>query len=375
MTTPAGDHPPLASAADAPPVEAAPAAGGDPAMWLDPPPVGRCWFFGCPNEVPQPAGAGRRAVVCGQTVAGLRHTRLNKSLLKRGRIQLPAPGGGAHAGGADTTRADAVKPVTTARATYGQVLAQVQATLAALPGLVERMETAARTVADQDSTASEIASVERGARAQIDAADTERDNALAAARAAQRAAADAETARAAAAEAAEAALEAEDAAAAERDTALAERAAARAAEQAALTQARDARAESSALREELTRTGDRAEALARDLAAARDRVEQLHGELTRTEQQRLDTATDRDRLAGELQQARAELAQQRQVVADTRAELATTTGQLHVAQERLQTEKTHIAERLADHRARAEHAEQEIQRLHAELDAQRGQRR
>ena len=112
-------------------------AVAEPAAWPDPPERGRCWFRGCPNEVPQSAGGGRPKVVCEEWVDGLRHTRLNKSLAKRGRIAVPEPGSGgagpASGAAAEESGERGDKPVTAARQTYGQVLQHVQATLGTLP--------------------------------------------------------------------------------------------------------------------------------------------------------------------------------------------------------------------------------------------------
>src|SRR5580765_4631517 len=105
----------------------------DPTTWPDPPQRGRCWFLGCPNPVPQPAGGGRPKAVCEQSVDGLRHTRLNKSLARRGRLTVPDPGTGPAGPGDHEQQQEPVdKPVTAARQTYRQVLGQVQATLAGL---------------------------------------------------------------------------------------------------------------------------------------------------------------------------------------------------------------------------------------------------
>jgi hypothetical protein len=79
----------------------------NPADWPDPE-RGHCWFLGCGHEVPQPPGGGRTKTVCDQWVDGLRHTRLNKSLAKRGRITVPAPGSGAQHGAAPAGADDAV---------------------------------------------------------------------------------------------------------------------------------------------------------------------------------------------------------------------------------------------------------------------------
>src|SRR6266700_1717101 len=151
-----------------------------PATWPDPP-AGRCWFVGCPHDVPQVRDSGRRKAVCEQVVDGLRHTRLNRSRAKAGLLVVPTTGSGGPAAtppvpaGPDVATA----PVTQARQTFGQVVGQVQGMLAGLPGLVDRLETAARTVANQEAAATEIAGAHRASRAAIDAAETERDTALA----------------------------------------------------------------------------------------------------------------------------------------------------------------------------------------------------
>lgn len=283
----------------------------DPTTWPDPPERGRCWFLGCPNEVPQPKGGGRPKVVCEQLVNGMRHTRLNKSLAKRGRITIPAPGSGqAEPHRSEITPSE--KPVTTARQTYSQTLQQVQATLAGLPELVARLETAARTVADQEATAAEIAAVERNARAQIDQAEHERDVALAHARAAERAAADAQAAQAAAEEAAEEALTAEEQAQAERDEARAAQ------------------------------------------WAAEELAEQLSSELSKTVDER--------------NEARAEIERLREQLRQTQHELSITSAQLEAAREQVETEKRHAAERVADQRERAERAEAALDTLRREQE-------
>ena len=396
-----------------------PADPADPRTWPKPP-RGRCWFLGCPNEVPQVRDSGQAKAVCEQWVDGLKHTRLNRSLAQRGRITVPAAGSGPASPAKGTGPAAAegehpAKPVTAARQTYGQTLAQVQTALAELPALVERLEAAAHTVADQEQTAAEIATIERASRAQVDAAEAERDAALTQARAKEREAADALSAKDAAEETAEAALEAEELAAEERDAALEAKAAAEEREQHQRERADQAEAERDAVRAELDRTSERARRLAEELEAARGLVEDLRSQLAGAKQALADSAEDRMRLDAELveqrqqtrdqrqraevaeqatsraeataeqlrtelAEARASAAQHQDAAAQSRADVAALTAQLAAAHERLDVEKAHADERLTeqrqqtrDHLQRAEVAEQATSRAEATIEALRGE--
>jgi hypothetical protein len=124
---------------------------------------------------------------CGQTVEGVRHTRLTAYRLSRGEITLPArTSTGASAAVGDLEQGVKVygeaRPVSTARITLELLVAQV----------AEQITAAVRTAADPDAAAAEVSAAHRAARAEIDTAETERDQALLAAREAARTAQGAE---------------------------------------------------------------------------------------------------------------------------------------------------------------------------------------
>lgn len=299
----------------------------DPATWPNPP-DGRCWFLTCPHEVEQVRNSGRRKQVCDQVVHGLRHSRLNKSLARRGLITVPGPGSALIPSLATSGPAGAepVAPVTQARTSFTHVMDQVHGQLAGLPGLVDRLEIAARTMANADAAAIEIAGAHRASRQAIDQAEAERDVALAQACTALGEAADAKAAQDNAETIAEQALEAEETALAERDAALAAQAATENGER---------------------QQRQRAEAAEQVVSEAESTVEQLRGEL---DGQRADATR-------------------------ITAELATATAQLAAARDQIITEREHAAAQLAEQVRRAEAAEQvasnaegAVERLRAELD-------
>lgn len=352
---------------------------GDPSTWPDPPARGRCWFLGCPNTVPYEGG--RQAKICDQTVDGLRHSRLNKSLLIRGKLHLPVPGEAAGAVDAAGEQAGSVdRPVRTARASFGQLLTQVQGTLAGLPGLVERMETAARMVTDSEQTAAEIASIERASRAQVDQAEGALADAQAQVRNYKQEATDAAKAKETAEEVAEDALSAEEDA--REATAVANEAAAAAKKEAVeqLQRAEQAEEAAKTVRADLERVSRAAERqrteLTTELKTARGQVEQLQAQVATSKQQAAGLTEERNRLAGELTHERDRAGAAETNVARLAAELTGVREQLQQTEQAAEkaaqqhhAEREQLAGDLARERTRAGAAETNVARLTAELTA------
>jgi transposase InsO family protein len=240
----------------------------------------------------------------------------------------------------------------------------------------------------------------------IDAAEAERDTALAHAREAERVAALALEQRRSAEDAAEHAL-------GEVETAQEARDQARLTAEQAGEAAGRAQAELAVATEEWTRTTARLEAVSTELQQAREQLSEVRGQLGQardtiaaTRQEATDLAAARDALTdevaaergrtaeqhrraedaeretsraqGSVEQLRGELAAAREAgdrhqgeVLRVGTELATATAQLAAARDQVAAEKAHAAERIADQRQRTEAAEREGQQLRADLDQQR----
>jgi hypothetical protein len=295
-----------------------------------------CWFPGCPNLVPQKAN-GRAKLTCDQVVDGMRHSRMNKSLVERGQINVPARGSGqsptATSAVQQPTQAEVERPVTTARATMGQLMGDVQEALTVLPSLMERMEVAARTVADQEAVTAEINAAQRAARKSVDEAETERDAALLRIRDTEAELTAALKAQKVAEEVADNALEAEEVANEARDAAIGERDAARAAETGQRDRAEGAEAELADVKAGLERANERAEMLVDQVNAAREQAsaaDRLAGEL------KAEVTGLADRLAASLERAEeltGELAAAREHAAEQGSKLAIATEAVEMARE------------------------------------------
>lgn len=300
-----------------------------------------CWFPQCPNRVPQSPN-GRPKLTCDQVVDGLRHSRMNKSLVERGKLTVPARGSGQSAPAAMQAASPvSERPVTAARDTMGQLMGEVQQALTVLPSLMERMEAAARTVADQEQVTAEINATQRAARKAVDEAEAERDAALLRVRDVEAELSEALAAKQVAEEVADTALEAEEVAKEQRDAAIGERDAARAAETGQRDRAEGAEAELADVRAGLERANERAEMLVDQVNAAREQAaaaDQLAGEL------RAEVTMLSDRLAAASQRAEdvsRELATAREHAAQQGAQLA-------AANEAIKTAREHGEQRLKD---------------------------
>jgi len=216
-----------------------------------------CEIPGCGRRIAY-SGAGRRPKYCGQTVDGLPHTRLTAYRLSHGEVQLPAG-----AGDANTREGEpGGRPVSLARLTLEGLLEEMRSVPGAhetrMAGLAERIASAVTVASDPDSAMAEVTGSHREARGAIDAAETERDTALAAARDAERAAQVAEQRRVSAEDAAEQAL-------AEVETAQEQRDQAHTSAQEATQAADRVRAELATATTEWRRSTERADALAAEL--------------------------------------------------------------------------------------------------------------
>jgi hypothetical protein len=131
-------------------------------------------------------------------------TRLTAYRLSKGQITLPAPDGGGTSpapAGPDPEQPDAegyggdARPVTTARMTLELLLAEVAAQVAGheqrMAVLAGQITAAVGTATNPDAAAVEVSAAHRAARADIDAAEAARDQAIGAAREAARVAAEA----------------------------------------------------------------------------------------------------------------------------------------------------------------------------------------
>jgi len=162
-----------------------------------------CEFPGCVHRM-RYSGRGRPPRYCGQSVDGLVHTRLTAHRLSKGEISLPTTDSGRAEGerGVGEQGYTDPEPVTSARLTLEQLLTQVHDRVAEhethMGALAARIELAAATASDPDAAAAEVTAAHREARTQVDAAESERDTALAARLDAERRAEQAQAAQASA---------------------------------------------------------------------------------------------------------------------------------------------------------------------------------
>ena len=332
-----------------------------------------CEIPGCAHRMPY-AGRGAPPKYCGQTVAGVRHTRLTAYRLAKGQLTLPSPAGDQAAaveGEWSEGHDEQARPVTAARMTLELLVAEVSAQVVGheqrMGVLAEQISQAVRTAADADAVAAEVSAAHRGARAEVDRAEDERDQAIGQARAALRAAEAAEERATMAELAAEEALAESETAHLARDQAIGERDKHSVAAAVVRDELADARAQADELREqvatlqqdisELTRA--RTE-LARQLATEQEVTRQQRQRAESAERHAIRTAAQVEQLSTELTTARGQLEHWQAQAADLGAELAGVRSELAAAHVAAQTEHDHAAQRLADQQA---HYEQLISAL------------
>ena len=361
-----------------------------------------CEIPGCVHRMAY-SGRGAPPKYCGQTVAGVRHTRLTAYRLSKGQISMPAPvdGGASPASaGPDSVQPEAegfgggdARPVTTARMTLELLLAEVAAAVAGheqrMGVLAGQISAAVRTATNPDAVAVEISAVHRAARADIDAAEAERDQAISQAREAARVAAEALERASVAEAAAEEALAELDSAEHARDEAIGARDDLVAAEAVVREERDTAHAHAQSVQAEWDRTSQRLAVTTAELTDARAQIEELRGQLATSCQQAADLTAARTELAQQLagerqavqaQRQRAETAEHHvtrsagqvgqlateltaargQVehwqaqAGEYRAELAGVRSELAAAYTATEAAKAHAGQRLVDQRARYE---------------------
>jgi chromosome segregation ATPase len=339
-----------------------------------------CEIPGCVHRM-RYSGRGRPPRYCGQVVDGLVHNRLSAYRLSKGEISLPTPGGGrgeVEAAGVELGYTDQ-QPVSTARVTLEQLLAQVGDRVVEhetrMGALATRIEAAAATASDPDAAVAEVTAAHRHARAQVDAAESERDTALRTQRDAERDAAQALAGQASAEAAAEEALGAAEHAEQARTAAAA---AAEAAQELARTltgQLDTATARAEAAEGEGQRTQDRLSATSDELTDALAQLEAVRAELATTTSHIRDLTGERDTLGAQLEAEQARVVEQSERAGTAerdasqalgraeqlRTQLGEARGQLELAQATLTDTRTEVAGLTVELRAaRAEiHAEQQ----------------
>ena len=146
----------------------------------DPAPTERwvtCEIPGCTHRMHY-AGRGAPLKYCGQTVEGVKHTRLTAYRLAKGQLTLPSPAGGQVSAVEREMPAEGddeqARPVTAARMTLELLLAEVSAQVIGheqrMGALAEQISHAVGTAADADAVAAEVSAAHRGARAEVDRA-------------------------------------------------------------------------------------------------------------------------------------------------------------------------------------------------------------
>lgn len=343
-------------------------AGRESERWVT------CEIPGCTHRMPY-AGRGAPPKYCGQTVGGLKHTRLTAHRLTKGQITLPSPAGGPvvavereeHGEGPD----EQARPVTAARMTLELLVAEVSTQVIGheqrMSVLAEQITEAVRTAADADAVAAEVSAAHRGARAEVDQAEAERDQAIEQARAGRRAVEAAEERAAMAELAAEEALAESETAQLARDQAISERDERCAAAALVREELEATRAQVDQLREQVAtlqqETAELARArteLAGQLATEQDATAQQRQRTETAERHAIRTAAQLEQLSTELTTARGQLEHWQAQATEHRAELAGVRSELNAAHVAAQIEKDHAAQRLADQQA---HYEQLISEL------------
>lgn len=326
-----------------------------------------CEIQGCVNRVLYSPGRGAPPKYCGKTVDGLRHTRLTAYRLSRGQITLPARG---DAGGASAESADPgqqrelydgdARPVSTARMTLELVLAEMGGQILGheqrMTALAGQITHALRTAADPAAATAEVAAAHRAARAEIDAAESERDRAILQARETARAAQDSDVRASAAETAAEEALAELESAQLARDQALAER------DDLAVAMAQ--------LREELDAAQARAETVHAEWDHTRERLEATAVELTAAQAQANRAAEHNEHLSTKLSTAREHLERWQTQAGEQRAELAALRSDLTAARTATDAEKAHGTQRLTDLHTRYDEL---VKELRTQIDQLREQ--
>ncbi|MGH3899352.1 MAG: hypothetical protein ACRDTA_14145 [Pseudonocardiaceae bacterium] len=316
-----------------------------------------CEIPGCAHRMPY-SGRGAPPKYCGQTVEGLRHTRLTAHRLSKGHITVP-PAGSATGGSGDAERGEVdgdARPVTVARMTLELLLTEVAEQVAGhelrMAVLAEQITAAARTAADRDDAAAEVAAAHRAARADIDAVEAERDQALLQTRQATRDAEESQQRATVAEIAAEEALTELEAAEHVRDQALGERdelaaalAHTRQERESALTRIQTLQAEASWAREHLAEAAAIQAELIEQLTAERDRAEEQRQRAQDAEQQAAQATSHVEHLSHELTTARGQAEHWQAQASEHRAELA-------AAHATVDAERHHTAQRLADQQTR-----------------------
>ena len=317
-----------------------------------------CEILGCPQRMPY-SGRGAPPKYCGQTVQGVRHTRLTAYRLAKGHITLPSLGDGQAAaaereewgeGGGEDAR-----PVTAARMTLelllGEVSTQVIGHEQRIGVLAEQISQAVRTAVDADAVAAEVSAAHRAARAEVDRAEAERDQAIGQTREARRAAEAAEERATMAELSAEEALAEAETAHLTRDQAIGER------DELAATAAL-AREELEAARAQTDQLHTQVATLQQDTAELASARTELTGQLAQQRQRAESAERDAIRTAGQAEHLSTELATAREQLeywqaqaADLRAELAGVRSELTATATAAQTEKDHAVQRLADQQA------------------------
>jgi chromosome segregation ATPase len=339
-----------------------------------------CEIPRCTRRMPY-SGRGAPPKYCGQVVEGVKHTRLTAHRLAKGQITLPVPDGGQAAvagrqeAGSEVEGGEA-RPVTAARMTLELLLTEVAAQVTGheqrMGVLAEQISQAVRTAGDADAVAVEVSAAHRAARAEVDRAEAERDQAIEQAREARRAAEVSDERASLAEAAAEEALTDLETAQRARAQAIGERDELAAAAAVLRDEVEAARAQVDQLREQLTTlqqqaaqlTSERTE-LTRQLDAERAAVEQQRQRAESAERHAIRAATQAEQLSTELTTARGHLEHWQTHAADVRAELAGVHSELTAAHTAAQIEKNHAAQRLADQQA---HYEELINELRTRLN-------
>ncbi|MGH3693911.1 MAG: hypothetical protein ACRDRX_07975 [Pseudonocardiaceae bacterium] len=301
------------------------------------------------------------------------------------------------------------RPVTAARMTLELLLAEVAEQVVRheqrMATLAEQITHAVNTAADSDAAAAEVLAAHRQVRAEVDIAESERDQAILRAREATRAAQDSDERASAAEVAAEEALADLETAQLARDQALAQRdelvaSVAQLHEELDTVRVRvgTVQAESDRTREQLKTTATTLTAaqgqndqLREQLASARQEVADLAAartelgcqltaqrETVEKQRQRADAAEQQaNRAAGQIEYLSTELSTARRHIehwqtqaAEYHAELAGVRSELVAAQAATETEKSHGIQRLADQQARYEEL---IRELRTQIDQLREQ--
>lgn len=330
-----------------------------------------CGIPGCTHRMPY-SGRGAPPKYCGQSVQGVKHTRLTAYRLAKGQIMLPSLGAGQAAASEGEQRGEEdgeqARPVTAARMTLELLLAEVSAQVIGyeqrIGVLAEQISQAVCTAVDAEAVAAEVSAAHRGARVEVDRAEAERDQAIGHARQAQRAVEAAEERATMAELTAEEALAEAETAHLARDQAISERDEHSAAAALAREELEAARVQADQLREQVaTLQHDTAE-----LTCARteltSQLAQQRQQTESAERHAIRVAAQAEQLSTELATARGQLERWQAHAAELRADLAGVRSELTATSTAAQTEKDHAAQRLADQQV---HYHELISELRAQI--------